>query len=99
MGASAIAPPIAAAANHGATYLIVVFMRFSCLLGRLPIWAMPNHDALRDEQFGVNLLEAQAMWPQLPWLACAHNPHNPICQLLRIVLTDAGVRCPGECSY
>ena len=32
MGASAIAPPIAAAANHGATYLIVVFMMFSRLL-------------------------------------------------------------------
>lgn len=28
MGARAIAPPIAAAANHGATYLIVVFMMF-----------------------------------------------------------------------
>jgi hypothetical protein len=26
IGASAIAPPIAAAANHGATYLITVFM-------------------------------------------------------------------------
>ena len=37
---------------------------------------MPNHGALGDEQFGVNLLAAQAMCPQSPWLACAHNPHN-----------------------
>jgi hypothetical protein len=74
MGASATAPPIAAAANHGATYLSVVFMMF--LFAGRPIWAMPNHGALGDEQFGVNLLAAQAMCPQSPWLACAHNPHN-----------------------
>src|SRR6476659_3013850 len=41
-----------------------------------PIWAMPDHGALGDEQFGVNLLAAPAMCPQSPWLACAHNPHN-----------------------
>jgi hypothetical protein len=29
MGASAMAPPIAAAANHGTKYLIFVFMLFS----------------------------------------------------------------------
>src|SRR6476661_7340954 len=44
MGASATAPPIAAAANHGATYLSVVFMMSSCLLGalfgRCPITAL-----------------------------------------------------------
>jgi hypothetical protein len=38
--------------------------------------AMPIHGALRDEQFAMNLLAAQAMCPQSPWLACAHNPHN-----------------------
>src|SRR3954469_10235927 len=39
-GARAIAPPIAAAANHGAMYLIVVFMMFSCVLGRRS-WLCP----------------------------------------------------------
>ena len=38
MGARAIAPPIAAAANHGARYLIAVFMISTCLLVR-PVWA------------------------------------------------------------
>jgi hypothetical protein len=33
-GARAIAPPIAAAANHRAIYSIVFFMMFSCVLGR-----------------------------------------------------------------
>jgi hypothetical protein len=47
MGASAIAPPIAAAANHGARYLIFVFMMFSRLLGR-PVWATYKHRLLDE---------------------------------------------------
>jgi hypothetical protein len=35
IGARAIAPPIAAAANYGATYFVVVFIIFSCLHVRL----------------------------------------------------------------
>src|ERR1700720_964513 len=46
-GAKAIAAPIAAAANAGAMYLIVVFMMFSCLLDRR-ISALPNHGALAN---------------------------------------------------
>jgi hypothetical protein len=34
IGARAIAPPIAAAANHGATTFVVVFMALSCSLVR-----------------------------------------------------------------
>jgi hypothetical protein len=37
IGAKAIAPPIPATANHGAMYLIAVFMVFSCHLVR-PTW-------------------------------------------------------------
>jgi hypothetical protein len=51
MGASAIAPPIAAAANHGATYLIDVFMMISCaywfaLTGLIPIIALEQADVV-----------------------------------------------------
>jgi hypothetical protein len=49
MGARALAPPIAAAASHGAMCLIVVFMMFSCLLVR-PIWTVSNHGALANRR-------------------------------------------------
>ena len=43
MGARPIAPPIAAAANHGAMYLIVVIMVLSSQVPGRRIWLSPDH--------------------------------------------------------
>jgi hypothetical protein len=58
MGAITIAPPIAAAANHGASRFVVVFMVFSllafALLGLTPIISLQHTDfATADTQLGL----------------------------------------------